>query len=120
MAKIFYNKLVRDKVKEKLVSKTVAHEMRILTDKNEFQQELCKKVEEEAFELARVNSREAFLSEYADLMVVLDALTRELEFSEADIRLAMEESIAQKGLYREQLYLQWSDDTDYVSKNQGT
>ena len=43
-------------------------------------QELLKKVVEEAGGLARSRSREDFLREYADLMVVLDALTATLGF----------------------------------------
>ncbi len=115
MARVYYNKLVRDNIKEKLEVKKVAYEMRTLTDEVEFQQELFKKIQEEALALARVRSREEFLAEYADLMVALDTLTHKLELTEADIRVALEENVARKGLYKQQQYLHWSDDDDYVS-----
>ena len=89
--------------------------MRHIEDETEFQQELLKKVVEESTALAHVRSREEFLKEYADLMVVLDALTASLELSPADIKLALEENLEQKGGYKKRHFLHWSDDTDYTS-----
>jgi predicted house-cleaning noncanonical NTP pyrophosphatase (MazG superfamily) len=113
--KVFYNKLVRDRIKEKIEGKGEACEIRTLTDDAEFEQELLKKVREEADALSRVRSRTEFLSEYADLMVVLDALTAHLEFSEADIKLALGENLEQKGGFKNRHFLHWSEDTDYES-----
>ena len=87
--RVYYNKLVRDDIKERIEAKGEMCEIRIIEDDKEFQQELLKKVREEASSLAHSRTREEFLSEYADLMVVLDALTKQLEFSEADIKTAM-------------------------------
>ena len=115
MKKVFYNKLVRDGIKAKIQSKGEACEVRSITDKSEFQQELLKKVLEEAGALAQVRTRTEFLDEYADLMVALDALTALLEVSEADIRIAIKENVERKGLYKQQHYLHWSEDSDYVS-----
>jgi predicted house-cleaning noncanonical NTP pyrophosphatase (MazG superfamily) len=107
--KIFYNKLIRDGVEEKIQKNGEAYEIRVLDDNEEYEQELLKKVKEEAFELAAASSREEFLFEYADLMVVLDALTHQMEFSEADIRTAIEENVAKKGLYKLRHFLHWSE-----------
>lgn len=115
MAKVFYNKLVRDGIKDKIESQGESCEVRELTDDSEFQQELLKKIAEEAGALSRSRSREDFLAEYADLMVVLDALTKQLEFTEADIRLALEENVAKKGKYERRHFLNWSNDGDYQS-----
>ena len=41
--KIFYNKLVRDKIQDKIESKGEQCEVREITDDNEFQQELLKR-----------------------------------------------------------------------------
>lgn len=115
MKRVFYNKLIRDGIPDKIVKNGGEFEVRRLDDDQEFEQELLKKVNEEAGALAHVRSREEFLNEYADLMVVLDALTKHLEFSEADIKLAIEENLKKKGGFKERLFLQWSSDTDYKS-----
>jgi len=115
MSKVFYNKLVRDKIQDKIESKGEQCEVRVITDDNEFQQELLKKIREEATALSSVRTRTDFLSEYADLMVVLDALTATMGFSEADVQIAIEENVKKKGLYNNKHFLHWSDDSDYVS-----
>tara|TARA_B100000745_G_C20113051_1_gene380982 strand:+ start:659 stop:1048 length:390 start_codon:yes stop_codon:yes gene_type:complete len=113
--KVFYNKLVRDAIQEKIEGKNEQCEVRELVDDQEFQQELLKKVTEEATALSRVRSRKEFLDEYADLMVVLDALTALMEFSEADVQVALNENVAKKGLYKKRHFLHWSEDVNYVS-----
>ena len=110
MHKVFYNKLVRDRIKEKIEEKGEACEIRTLTDDSEYEQELLKKVREEADELSRVRTRSDFLKEYADLMVVLDALTVHLEFSEA-----LAENMEAKGGFQNRHFLQWSEDVHYES-----
>ena len=115
LTKIFYNKLVRDGIREKIEGKGESCEIREIDDDREFQQELLKKITEEANALSRARTREEFLSEYADLMVVLDALTELLELSEADIKLALEENVGKKGKYQERHFLHWSEDSGYQS-----
>lgn len=113
--RVFYNKLVRDGIKEKIEKKGETCSVRVLSDDSEFEQELLKKVAEEASALSRTRSREEFLDEYADLMVVLDSLTKLMEFSVADVELAIKENVARKGLYTERHFLHWSEDSDYKS-----
>ena len=113
--RVYYNKLVRDDIKERIEKKGEICEIRVITDEAEFEQELLKKVVEEASALAHCRSREEFLAEYADLMVVLDALTKQLEFSEADIKTAMVENVEKKGLYTKKHFLHWSEDGAYKS-----
>lgn len=113
--KIFYNKLVRDDIEERIKAKGEACEIRVIEDDAELQQELLKKVREEASSLAHSRDRKEFLSEYCDLMVVLDALTAQLGYSEADIKVAMEENIKLKGFYKKRHFLHWSEDGAYKS-----
>jgi len=115
MTKVFYNKLVRDKIQEKIESNGDQCEVRPITDDNEFQHELLKKIVEEATELSSVGTRADFLAEYADLTVVLDTLTESMGFSDADIQIAIEENVKRKGLYKNKHFLHWSEDGKYVS-----
>ena len=115
MKKVYYNKLVRDRIQSKIEDKGVACSVRPIDDVDEFIQELLKKVTEESGALARSRTRTEFLSEYADLMVVLDALTAELEITEADIKVALSENVEKKGLYKLRHYLHWSEDSGYQS-----
>ena len=115
MKKVYYNKLVRDNIKAKIENVGEACSVRVITDDNEYEQELFKKVVEEATALAYVRTRHEFLTEYADLMVVLDALTAKLEISEADLQVALTENVAKKGLFKNQHFLEWSEDSEYKS-----
>jgi predicted house-cleaning noncanonical NTP pyrophosphatase (MazG superfamily) len=115
MSKVYYNKLIRDGIQDKIENKGETCEVREITDDAEFQQELFKKIREEATSLSHVRTRAEFLSEYADLMVVLDALTAQMGFSEADIQVAIEENVEAKGFYNKRHFLHWSDDAGYES-----
>ena len=114
-SRVYYNKLVRDFIKGKIEGKGESCSVRVIEDTQEFQQELLKKVVEEAQALAHARSRDEFLNEYADLMVVLDTLTNLMEFSEADIETALAENVESKGLYQERHFLHWSADVGYQS-----
>lgn len=115
MSKVFYNKLVRDEIKYKIEGKGETCEIRVLDDDSEFEQELLKKVKEEADGLSKARTRDEFIAEYADLMIVLDALTHLLGFSEADINVALEENVKRKGKYEKRHFLHWSSDSGYKS-----
>ena len=115
MKKVYYNKLVRDRIQAKIEGKGEACSVRPIEDVDEFIQELLKKVIEESDALAHSRTREQFLSEYADLMVVLDALTATLEISEADLKIALSENVEKKGLYTLRHFLNWSEDKGYKS-----
>ena len=113
--RVYYNKLVRDFIKDRIEGKGESCQVRTIDDVQEFQQELLKKVIEEAQAVAHARSREQFLHEYADLMVVLDSLTELLELSEADIKAALEDSLEKKGKYTYRHFLEWSADVTYES-----
>jgi predicted house-cleaning noncanonical NTP pyrophosphatase (MazG superfamily) len=115
MSRVYYNKLIRDRIRDKIKGKGEQCEVRVIKDDAEFEQELLKKVAEEAGELSRVRSREEFLDEYADLTVVLNALLTLGEYSKADLREALTRNVEQKGGFEERYFLHWSDDGDYTS-----
>lgn len=113
--RVYYNKLVRDLIKDRIEAKGESCSVRTIDDVQEYQQELLKKVTEEAGALAHTRSREHFLEEYCDLMVVLDSLTDILELSEAEVKEAMEHNVARKGKYTYRHFLEWSADVTYES-----
>jgi predicted house-cleaning noncanonical NTP pyrophosphatase (MazG superfamily) len=115
MGKVFYNKLIRDNIQEKIEKKGETCEVRVVEEDAEFQQELLKKVAEEASALVAVRSREGFLSEYADLVVVLETLTELLGFSEDDVKNAVDKNRSKKGDFTKRHFLHWSEDSNYVS-----
>ncbi len=108
MTRVEYNKLIRDNIKDKIESSGDSCEIKILKD-SDFREALLGKLVEEARELKETKTREDFLSEYADLIVVLDELTNLDDFSEADIRLAIEESLKKKGRFKKRHFLLWSE-----------
>lgn len=109
MARVEYNKLIRDRVKDKIEKSGDTCEVETLKDDGRFKEALLAKLIEEATELAGTKTRDEFLSEYADLMVVLDGLTNLHELSEADIKLALVESLEKKGGFKERHFLLWSE-----------
>ena len=115
MSKIYYNKLIRDKIPDIILGKGELCDVRPIVDDDEFHQELMKKVVEEAKALSMVRTKEEFLEEFSDLMLVLDTLNEYLQLSEEDVRQAMDRNIERKGLYQKRHFLHWSDDKTYES-----
>ncbi|CAG1021495.1 hypothetical protein MTYM_01039 [Methylococcales bacterium] len=108
MARVEFNKLIRDRVKEKIEAKGDTCEVEVLSDEA-FEDALRLKLIEEATELAAAKERSVFLSEYADLMVVLDALASRYDLSEADLKLTLIESLEKKGGFEKRHFLRWSE-----------
>lgn len=115
MKRVYYNKLIRDGIEEKIKNNGESCEVRVIEDDAEFQQELLKKVTEEASALSRTRTREEFLDEYADLTVALEALRNLMKLNESDIKLALTKNLERKGAFAKRHFLHWSDDTDYKS-----
>lgn len=113
--RIYYNKLVRDNIPEIIKAKHEACEIRPITDMQEFQQELFKKIKEEATSLSMTRTKEDFLEEYADLMIVLDTILDQLEIPVDEVQKVKEENLLRKGHYKHQHFLSWSEDVGYKS-----
>lgn len=113
--RIYYNKLVRDNVPAKIEAKHQKCEIRRISDVQELQQELFKKINEEAASLSMCRSKEQFLEEYSDLMVVLETLIKQLEIPKEELIAARKENLINKGAYRHGHYLHWSADVEYRS-----
>ena len=74
-----YNKLVRDKIPERLDSKGISYEKRIATTE-EYKEELIKKLEEEIKEFLELKNSE----ELADILEVIEAIKKLPEFSNVE------------------------------------
>jgi predicted house-cleaning noncanonical NTP pyrophosphatase (MazG superfamily) len=115
ITRVYYNKLVRDNIPAKIEAKREACEVRKITDVQELQQELFKKIQEEASSLAMCRDKATFLEEYCDLMVVLETLVNQLEISHDELVEARKENLIRKGAYKHSYYLHWSADVGYQS-----
>ena len=96
-----YNKLVRDKIPEK-INKIEGRKanFKILND-NEYIQELDKKLFEEAHEFIEEHSVE----ELADLMEVIYAIMKTKNISFEDVEIAREQKNMKKGCFKDKVYL---------------
>lgn len=74
-----YNKLVRDKIPERLDAKGIPYEQRIATTE-EYREELIKKLVEEAHEF----SEEGSIEELADVCEVIEALRALPEYKDVE------------------------------------
>ena len=110
MFRIYYNKLIRDNVPERIELSGGEYEVRTLSPK-EFRNELYRKLGEEAQEVITASAgsfRTALLDELADLEAVL-AEIRDLEhISDEEMRLTRVQNLKRKGGFAQRLYLIWS------------
>jgi len=113
ITRIYYNKLVRDNIPDMIRAKRKECEVFQVTDVQELQQELFKKIREEATSLAMSRTREQFLNEYADLMLVLNTVMQQLEITPEEVKKAKEDNYLKKGGYKHRYFLKWSEDVDY-------
>lgn len=111
--RIYHNKLVRDNIPSIIKGRRKECEVIQITDTLEFQQELFKKIKEEADALTMTKNKEDFLDKYADLMMVLNTIMRQLEITTEEMKEVKQENNLRKGAFKHQQFLRWSDDVDY-------
>ena len=116
LTRIYYNKLVRDNTKDKIEAKGHHCEMRVISDVQEFQQELLKKIREEAYSLSMSRSRDDFLKNYADLMIVIESMMVQLDATTEELKEVREKNLQKKGAFKKRHFLTWSDDVGYNSE----
>jgi predicted house-cleaning noncanonical NTP pyrophosphatase (MazG superfamily) len=112
--RVYYNKLIRDKIPEKIAKEGSACEVRELSDE-EFEFELVKKVEEEARGMANSASREELMSELADVEAVLDEIKKLKNVTSEELETFKERNFEKKGGFDKRLFLIWSSDDGYTS-----
>lgn len=116
MEKIYYNKLCRDKIPEIIKEKGFECEVREV-DHDEYKREIVRKVYEEASGVANRDTHEHMVAELADLMITIDAVKKEFGITDEEVEKALQESVDYKGGYDKRLYLSWSSDTEYSSRD---
>lgn len=112
MKKIYYNKLIRDKIPEKIAKSGGDYEVKGLSRKL-FENELLKKVGEEASGLLSVKTKEELVSEIADIIAVIEEIKKAKRISSKQILKALNENFNRKGGFKKKLFLVWSSDTGY-------
>ncbi len=113
VTRVYYNKLVRDNIPDMIRAKRKNCEIVQITDVQEFQQELFKKIKEEASSLVMARTKEQFLDEYIDLMLVLNTIMQQLDIKAEDVKKVKEENYLKKGGYKHRYFLRWSEDVSY-------
>jgi len=118
MEKIYYNKLCRDNVPDIIAAKGFECDVRPL-EHDEYRREIIRKVLEEATGVSNHVGRDNLIKELADLVITLDAVSKEFGITDEELDIAVEKNLEEKGGYDDMLYLAWSADTDYASHDHG-
>src|SRR3989344_6306364 len=114
MKKIFYKKLVRDKIPSIIKGRSSSYSVRTLSPKA-FEHELVKKVGEEASGMLAAHTRRELVSELADIIDVLEEIKRVKKIPDRQISTARQANFKRKGGFRKRLFLVWSSDDGYRS-----
>src|SRR4030066_1347555 len=112
MKKIFYRKLIRDRIPEKMTRVGATYETRKL-GKREFERELLKKVGEEASGLLAAKNKNDIIKELADVLDVAEEVRKHWKIKPSCIRTRQKENALKKGGFKKKIYLVWSEDTGY-------
>ncbi len=110
--KIYYNKLIRDKVPNTIKNRGFRCKTSKLSLKR-FKRELLKKVGEEASSLPKLKSKKEIANELADIMAVIDELKKTYQISESLIKSEIKNNNRKKGGFKKRLFLFWSQDYKY-------
>ncbi len=115
--KIYYRKLIRDRIPERIAVQGSECETRILDD-SEFKEALRRKVAEEASALPQCATKEELVSELADILAVLDEIRKQEGVTDNEVEAALAKNFAKKGGFDARLFLEWSSDDGYKSNEQ--
>lgn len=118
MNKIFYNKLIADKVPDNMTKLGKQFETSVLVDDADYERALLNKIVEEAEELRTAPSKEATLKEIADVLEVIEAIKNIKGFSNEEVQAMKEARFQKRGGFLKRLFLLWTEDDGYeVAKN---
>lgn len=112
MRKIFYHKLIRDKIPDVMRKNGAAFKIKRL-GKKAFVQALLTKVGEEASALPGQTKKSEIISELADTLDVIRAIQKVLKIPDREILKAQKAALKRKGWFDKKIFLFWSEDTGY-------
>lgn len=112
MKKIYYNKLIRDRIPQAIEESNGSYETKELSNNN-FKKELLKKVGEEASALPALKNKAEIMKELADVIDVIEEIKKEFNITEKEIKIARQKAFNKKGGFSKKLFLYWSEDTGY-------
>ena len=104
--KYYHNKLIRDKIPEKIKAAGGNYKTRIL-GKAEFGKELKKKLIEESKELMRA-PKEDLLNELADVLELTKSIAAHYKIRFSKVERFQEEKRKRRGGFKKKLFLIWS------------
>tara|TARA_Y100000310_G_scaffold343848_1_gene453476 strand:- start:2184 stop:2576 length:393 start_codon:yes stop_codon:yes gene_type:complete len=119
MRKVFYNKLIRDKIPEHIRGVGEDCEFHLL-DNEGFEKALFKKLGEETAEVQEAfenSSREEIVKELADVHHILNEIKSLKGISDEEIGSAISAKIENKGGFDKRMFLLWSTDVNYAKNN---
>lgn len=108
MKKFKQNKLWRDKTIENLEKQGSKIHWHIL-ELEQFQQELKKKLLEEANEIVAAKNNDELISEIADVLEVIDEIAKSHGFTEKQILLAKESKRNERGRFTTRQYVTFAE-----------
>lgn len=106
MDKVFHNKLIRDKIPEKIEAAGGQYEVRVM-ETEEFERELKRKLVEETGELEKAK-REDLPEELADLLEILKSLAEHYGINWQLVEQAQVAKRVRRGSFKKRLFLLWS------------
>lgn len=109
MKKIYYNKLIRDKIPEVITQKGGKYKTRVLL-KKEFEKELKKKLLEESKELLEAPKKE-LVNELSDVLEVIKSLASHYKIDFKEIEKYRIKKRKERGGFLKGLFLIWSSGT---------
>jgi predicted house-cleaning noncanonical NTP pyrophosphatase (MazG superfamily) len=114
MKKIFYNKLIRDKIPERIEESGGEYLVKKLNNQS-FLKELIKKVGEESDGLVKAKTKKEIIDEMGDVFDVLDEIKKTLKIKSSELLVSRKNAFKKKGGFKKRLFLVWSSDTGYKS-----
>jgi len=112
MKKIYYNKLIRDKIPDRITQAGAKYSVKRLGRKK-FEKELIKKVEEEASGMQSSKNKKELIGEIADVIEVINEIKKIKKIRESEINAARRKNMQRKGGFNKKLFLFWSSDDGY-------
>ena len=114
MKRIYYRKLVRDKIPKRIEESGGKYAVKTLSVPS-FRKELLKKVEEEASGLANAKVKSEIVAETGDLFDVLGEVKKTFCITSTELAKARKKEMKRKGAFKKRIYLVWAEDTGYRS-----